>query len=131
MKQRDETKQLRHFGLIVGGIFALIGVWPVVWRGGAPRLWALALTILLVVPALVRPRSLTYVYRVWMAAGEWLGWINARIILSLVFYGLVTPMGIAMRRFGRDPMQRRFDPGATTYRVTRSSRPGTHMIRQF
>jgi Saxitoxin biosynthesis operon protein SxtJ len=131
MKQRDETKQLRHFGLIVGGIFALIGVWPIVWRGGAPRLWALVLAMLLVVPALLLPRSLSYVYRVWMAAGEWLGWINARIILSLVFYGLVTPMGIAMRRFGRDPMQRRFDPGATTYRVPKSSRPVTHMIRQF
>jgi len=131
MKQRDETKQLRHFGLIVGGIFALIGVWPVVWRGGAPRLWALALALLLVGPALVRPRSLAYVYRVWMTAGEWLGWINARIILSLVFYGIVTPMGIVMRRFSRDPMHRRFEPEATTYRVPKALRPGEHMIRQY
>src|SRR5262245_40198983 len=130
-KHRHDTKQLRHFGLIVGGIFAVLGVWPTVFRGTTPRLWALALAVALVVPALVLPRSLTYVYRVWMAAGEALGWINTRIILSLIFYGLLTPMGILMRRFGRDPMHRRFEPAATTYRVSKPGRSATHMTRQF
>jgi Saxitoxin biosynthesis operon protein SxtJ len=79
----------------------------------------------------VLPRSLTYVHRVWMAAGEALGWVNTRIILSVIFYGLVTPMGIIMRRFGRDPMQRRFEPGVATYRVPKAARSGAHMTRQF
>jgi hypothetical protein len=131
MKRQDDKKQLRHFGLIVGGIFAVICLWPVVFRASGPRLWALALALALVVPALVVPRSLTHIYRIWMAAGEVLGWINTRIILSAIFYGLVTPMGLIMRRFGRDPMQRRFEPGAETYRVLKPSRPGAHMIRQF
>src|SRR5205823_9030104 len=108
MKHQDDKKQLRHFGLFVGGIFAVIGLWPMVFRAEAPRLWSLALAVALIVPALVLPRSLTYVHRVWMAAGEAMGWINTRIILSVIFYGIVTPMGIVMRRFGRDPMQRRF-----------------------
>lgn len=128
---RPDPKQLRHFGLIVGGIFALIGLWPLVVRGDGPRLWALALTAALAVPALVLPRSLTYVHRVWMAAGEALGWINTRIILSVIFYGLVTPMGIVMRRFGHDPMQRGFEPGLATYRVAKAPRPAAHMTRQF
>ena len=131
MKRQDDKKQLRHFGLIVGGIFAAIGLWPVVFRAEAPRLWALALAVALVVPAMVLPRSLTYVHRVWMAAGEALGWINTRIILSVIFYGIVTPMGIVMRRFGRDPMQRRFEPAAATYRVSKAGRPASHMTRQF
>src|SRR5207253_144527 len=101
MRAPDEKKKLRHFGLIVGGIFALIGLWPVVFRAQGPRLWALALAGALVVPALVLPRSLEHVYRLWMAAGEVLAWINTRIILSVVFYGLVTPMGIVMRSLGR------------------------------
>jgi len=131
MERRADKKQLRHFGLIVGGIFAVIGFWPAVFRAEGPRLWALALAVALVVPALVLPRSLTHVHRVWMAAGEALGWINTRILLSVIFYGLVTPMGIIMRRFGRDPMQRRYEPGATTYRVPKPSRPAVHMTRQF
>src|SRR5207249_2681334 len=127
MNNRVDKKQLRHFGLLVGGIFALIGLWPVLFRTEGPRLWALALAVLLVVPALVLPRSLTHVHRAWMAAGEALGWINTRILLSVIFYGLVTPMGIVMRRFGRDPMQRRFEPDVATYRVPKQSRSAAHM----
>ena len=131
MKQQDEKKQLRHFGLIVGGIFGVIGVWPIVFRGEGPRLWALAIAVALGVPALVLPRSLTHVHRVWMAVGETLGWINTRILLALVFYGIATPMGILMRRLGHDPMRRRFDPGVETYRVVKPVRPAAHMTRQF
>jgi hypothetical protein len=132
MKHRDDAKrQLQHFGLIVGGIFGIMGLWPVVFRASGPRFWALALAVGLIVPALLRPRSLTYVYRVWMVAAEILGWINTRIVLSLVFYGIVTPMGFVMRRAGRDSMQRRYESHATTYRVPKLPRPATHMMRQF
>ena len=131
MKQQDEKKQLRHFGLIVGGIFGVIGVWPIVFRGEGPRLWALAVAVALAVPAVVLPRSLARVHRFWMALGETLGWINTRILLSVVFYGIVTPMAIVMRVLGRDPMRRRFEPGVETYRVLKPSRPGSHMTRQF
>ena len=131
MKHQDEKRRLRHFGLIVGGIFAVIGLWPVVFRAEGPRLWALALALALVVPALVVPRSLTHPYRIWMAAGEALGWINTRVILSVIFYGLVTPMGIVRRCFGRNPMRRGFEPELDTYRVSKPSRPATHMTRQF
>ena len=131
MKQPDDKRQLRRFGLLVGGIFAAIGLWPVLFRAEGPRLWALALGVALVAAALVLPHSLTRVYRAWMTAGEGLGWINTRILLSVIYYGLVTPMGIVRRRFGRDPMQRRFEPGVATYRVPKPSRPAVHMTRQF
>jgi hypothetical protein len=131
MTHQDKKKELRHFGLIVGGIFAGIGLWPVLFRAQGPRFWALALGVALVVLGLLLPRSLIQVHRVWMAAAEGLGWINTRILLSIVFYGLVTPMGIVMRRFGRDPMQRRFEPGVATYRVPKPTRDAVHMTRQF
>src|SRR5205809_267313 len=131
MKQQDEKKQLRHFGLVVGGIFGVIGFWPMVFRGEGPRLWALALAVALVLPAIALPRSLARVHRVWMVVGETLGWINTRILLSLVFYGIVTPMGIIIRHFGRDPMRRGFEPRVDTYRVPKPPRPASHMTRQF
>lgn len=131
MDSKSETKQLRSFGLMVGGIFALMGLWPAVWRGEDFRLWALALAGFLSVPALVFPSSLRLVYRAWMALGQSLGWMNTRILLSVVFYGLFTPTGLAMRLAGKDPMRRRFEPDAKTYRIVRSPRPGSHMARQF
>jgi hypothetical protein len=84
-----EPKHLRSFGLTVGGIFAAIGLWPAVIRDEDVRLWAVALAGLLLLPALVRPRSLQTVYRVWMRLGEGLGWINARIILGVIFLRVV------------------------------------------
>ena len=131
MSRTYDVKQLRHFGYLVGGIFGLIGLWPMLWRHQNPRLWALVLTGLLVVPALVAPRILAPVYRVWMLLGEVLAWINTRIILGVVFYGVVTPIGLLMRLTGRDPMRRQFEPTGESYRVRCVPRPATHMMRQF
>jgi hypothetical protein len=130
-RARAGGPELRRFGLIVGGVFAAIGVWPLAVRGLAPRPWALGLAAGLILPALLSPRLLAPAHRVWMALAEALGWLNTRILLSIVFFGLVTPMGAFRRALGHDPMRRALDPGAATYRVTRPRRPPTHMTRQF
>jgi Saxitoxin biosynthesis operon protein SxtJ len=126
-----ETKQLRSFGLLVGGIFALLGVWPVVWHGQPPRLWSLILGGILMALALVWPRSLTQVYRLWMRLGEVLGWINTRLILGALFYLLFTPLGVYRRWRGQDAMRRTWEPEAESYRVVRQPRPASHMWHQF
>jgi hypothetical protein len=131
MNKTATTRQLRSFGLIVGGIFAIIGFWPTVFRGTDPRWWALALTGLLIVPALLFPRVLGPVYRGWMAVGELLGWINTRIILGILFYTLFLFVGFLLRIMGKDPMNRKKDPGVATYRVPRQIRPASHMQHQF
>jgi Saxitoxin biosynthesis operon protein SxtJ len=128
---RVDAKALRSFGLIVGGIFGVIGLWPLVVRSASPRLWALALGILLVGPALVAPRVLAPAHRLWMGLAELLGWINTRIVLSIVFFAVITPMGAVMRLLGKDPMRRGFERTASTYRVNRTARQPSHMLRQF
>ncbi len=129
--KKTETKELRSFGLMVGGIFLFIGGWPALLRSDDPRAWALILGGLLVILGLGLPKLLRPVYRVWMIIGHALGWVNTRIILGIVFYGLVTPMGLFMRLFGKDPMQRQFVQETLTYRVVRKPRPHSHMMRQF
>jgi hypothetical protein len=121
----------RRDSLLVGSVFCAIGLWPALVHGHGPRRWALAIGGLLVIAALIAPRCLAPVHRVWMAAADVLGWINTRVLLGVVFYGLITPMGLVRRLFGGDPMRRRLEPGAATYRVPKRPRPGTHMTRQF
>jgi hypothetical protein len=58
-----ETKPLRSFGLIVGGIFVIMGVWPWLWGIPSLRLWSFILGGILIVLALAWPRSLAQVYR--------------------------------------------------------------------
>ena len=124
-------QQLRSFGFIVGGIFAAIALWPLVIRGDGPRWWAVAAAILLIVPALVYPTSLAWVYRGWMALGLVLGWINTRIILGFIFYFIVTPIGLFRRWLGKDPMGRRLRPDLDSYRVTRKPSSASHLKRQY
>jgi hypothetical protein len=130
--QPDVTpKQLRSFGFMVGGIFAIIGLWPMLWRGEEVRVWAMVVAGLLLLPAAVYPQSLRWPYRGWMAVGQVLGWVNTRIILGVIFYGLFTPMGVIMRWAGRDQLRLKHDPQAETYRIDRQPRPSSHMRRQF
>lgn len=131
MTEQVEIKELRKFGLIVGGIFLIIGIWPLVWRGDNMRLWALGLGGVLVPLGLIAPAVLRPVFRIWMKVGHVLGWINTRIILGILFFGLITPMGMVMRLFGWDSMRRALVRDAQTYRVIRQPRPPSHMTRQF
>jgi Saxitoxin biosynthesis operon protein SxtJ len=131
MENRITDKQLRSFGFTVGGIFALIGLWPLIIRAENPRWWAVVVAGCLLVPAAIFPRSLTWVYKGWMWIGQVLGWINTRIILGLVFYIIVTPIGVLRRWLGKDPMGRRLRPDLDSYRITRKPRPASHLTKQY
>jgi hypothetical protein len=130
---RDEItkKMLRSFGLLVGAIFAVIGFWPLLWRHQDPRWWSVILGTCLVVSGIVLPSILLWPYKGWMKLGHVLGWINTRIILGLVFYAVVTPIGVIRRWLGKDPMGRHLRPDLDTYRVIRKPRPASHLKSQF
>jgi hypothetical protein len=71
------------------------------------------------------------VHRVWMTAGNFLGWINSKIILTALYYVVVTPVRLVMTAAGHDSMNRKFDRTTNTYRVSRKPRPAAHMKHQF
>jgi Saxitoxin biosynthesis operon protein SxtJ len=131
MATQSTKKELRSFGLLVGGIFAVIGVWPLLVRGEEFRTWALALALLLIAPALIFPKSLGPVHKQWMKLGHVLGWINTRILLGVIFFGVVTPMGMIRRLLRKDSMGRELRSDIESYRLRRSARPASHMTKQY
>jgi len=124
-------KRLRSFGLTVGGIFLVIGMWPLMRRGLDVRLWAMILGGVLVLPGLIMPTILRQPYKYWMKLAHVLGWINTKVILTVMFYVVFTPAAFVMRLLRKDPMNRRFDPNADTYRVPCQPREAGHMRHQF
>ena len=121
-------KELRKFGLVVGGIFMLLAFVPMVSLRGGPHLtglpmrtWAIALGGVLVLFGAVYPPVLALPYRAWMFVGEALGWVNTRVILGAVFFLVMTPLGTLRRALGKDPLHRSFDRGSKSYRVERTS----------
>lgn len=131
MSRQTTHKELRQFGLLVGTMFGVIGAWPLVFRLEPPRWWAVVVSSLLVTLGALLPGSLKPIHYGWMRVGHILGSINTKLILGIIYYGLVTPMGVAMRLFGRDSMHRVFSRDAQTYRVVRAPRPRHHMRNQF
>jgi len=122
MAERLSKAELRKFGLTVGGAFVVLGgiSW---WRGHElpPRvLWTLA--ALLIVPGAIAPAVLGPVHRVWMAFATVLGHVNTRIILTVLFYLVMTPIGLIMRLF-RDPLDRSLRDRSTSQWIKREPQP--------
>lgn len=128
---RDELKQLktdppalRKFGLSVGGVLVLLGLWFTL-RHKLAGPYLLAPGGLLLGLGLAWPRSLKPVYVGWMAVAFVLGHVVSTVLLVLLFYLVVTPMGLLARAVGKDFLNRKWDPQAPTYWVPRDSTPKT------
>ena len=124
--------ELRKFGLITGGL--IIGLFGLLlpWVFGRHHaLWPWIIGVILVIPALILPAVLAPVHKYWMRFSHVLGWINTRIILSLVYFLMITPLGLLMRLFASDPMKREFDKNATSYRVASTAAPRDNLKRPF
>jgi hypothetical protein len=115
-------RELRRFGLTVGGAFLLLAAVSA-WRGHTipPRVLG-TLGVLLVLPGLIMPRVLGPVERAWMRFAEVLGRINTRIILTLLYCVVITPVGL-VRRWLADPLDRKMRDGRPSVWVTRTRAP--------
>lgn len=131
MKGDVTTGQLRIFGLGAGGISVAFGA-AVMFKeryvGGLILVTAGALLLLFGAWA---PRYLTRIYTYWMAAAEKIGWINTRILLFVVYYLVITPTGVGMRLFGRDPMGRKKDARGSYWRYSGKDTTKESYERQF
>ena len=107
IKQTVSDLQARKSALLVGGVLALLAAWNF-YRGRLTAVAVLgAISIALLVIGLLLPPVARAFHKGWMALAGVLGYINSRILLFLMFYGLITPFGLMGRLFGRDPLNRR------------------------
>jgi hypothetical protein len=105
----------REFGLLVGGVLIALGGWWL-YRGRYPSLSValLSLGATLALLGALFPRALVVPNRLWMGLAEALGFVMTRVILGLIFFLVVTPIGIVRRLTGGDPLGRRA-PRAESY----------------
>lgn len=106
MKPAGHTDE-RTFGWSVGGVLTVIGALQ--WWRGRPMTAEVfgGLGIVLLVAGTLAPAALVLPNRWWRRFAHVLGWINARVLLTLFFFLVLTPAGVIMRLLGRDPLARR------------------------
>ena len=119
----------RGFGFLAATVFAAFGAWPML-GGAAPKWTLLALAAALAAVALARPQWLAPANRVWMAFGRILHRIMSPIIITLIYFVVITPTGLLMRAFGKDPLRLKWDAEADTYWLPRTEESES-MHRQF
>ena len=113
--------------------FGMVAAPLMLWRG-QPNLAVAAWVAAIVGRAvgLVRPELLRYVF-VGLTALTWpIGWVVSNLMLAIVYYGVITPIGLIRRRGGRDPLGRKLDPSAASHwaEVRPNMRPDRY-FRQF
>lgn len=109
----------RAFGAVLGAVFLLIALWPLL-EGAGLRLWALALAALFLAAAALAPGALAPLNRIWFRFGMLLHRIVSPLAMALLFYLTVTPTALILRLAGKDPLRLKFDRAAKSYWIERA-----------
>jgi len=123
---------LRKFGITIGTVFLIIGGF-LFWK--EKELFKLFLTIGIVLFAtgIVIPAFLTPAYWAWMVFATLLGWVMTRVILTLLFYVIFTPIGLIGRSFGKQFLDLKLDSSKLSYWYMRTvnTSNGKNYEKQF
>lgn len=101
------------------GVMLVLIFWlmiPWLWELKRP-LWPFYAAAFFIVTGLVLPIVLKPIHRLWMMLGTVLGWINQRLILGLIFYVFILPMGLVLKLLRRDALSRKLDKTTASYRI--------------
>ena len=127
-----DTPGLRSFGVVTGiGFSLLIGLLIPWLLGFQSPVWPHIVGAMFVGCGLIVPRALKPVYRVWMGGAKVLGFVNSQILLTLIFFLVVTPIGLIRRAVSGDTLGRRFSKNDASYRRTSEQRTANHVEKPF
>ena len=111
---KSEKNDIRKFGLIIGAVLIAI-VMLLIWKEKQSYDILMIFGVVLCVTSLILPVILKPFYFVWMTFAVILGWIMTRVILSLVFYGIITPIGLFSRLVGKEFLNLKLNKKENTY----------------
>ncbi len=114
------TRELRVFGAL-STCFLVVASMVVLRRTGssAAASGIGGVAILAGILAIAAPRALKPAFVLLMVASYPFGWLTSHVLMALIFYLVVTPLGVIMRLTGRDPMARMFERGRKSYWIPR------------
>jgi hypothetical protein len=122
MKKNNVT-----FGILFFIFFLIIGLYPLISSENI-RVWSVVLSLVFLIITIIRPNLFTFLNKLWIQLGILLGKIISPIVMGLVFFFLITPIGILVRIFKKDLMG--LKRGASSYWVNRKDKVQS-MKKQF
>ncbi len=112
--QEIKISSNRSFGIVFFVLFAVIALWPLLSYGNI-RVWSLILSLLFLILGILNSKILTPLNKLWIRFGILLGKIVSPIVMGIIYFGVVTPIGIIMRLFGKDILNLKINKNKSTY----------------
>ena len=118
----------RSFGIVFFIVFLLIAFYPLIYSGEI-RIWSLIVSLIFLILGLINSRILTPLNKLWFKFGIFLGKIISPIIMGIIFFLVVTPIGLIMRFLGKDVLNLKFNANKS-YWIEKTG-PKSKMKNQF
>ena len=130
MKQKEiKLSSNKSFGLVFFVIFIIIALWPLL-NDGNIRIWSIIVSVIFLILGLLNSKILTPFNKLWMRLGALLGIIVSPIVMGVVYFGIITPIGLIMKLFGKDVLNLKLDKNKKTYWTLKKKIP-SKMKDQF
>ena len=118
----------RSFGIVFFIVFLLIGFYQYI-NDGSLFIWSLIVSLIFLILGLLNSKILTPLNKIWFKFGLFLGKIISPIIMGIIFFFFVLPIGLIMRLFGKDVLNLKFDSNKSYW--IEKSEPKSKMKNQF
>ena len=124
----EKISSNKSFGILFFIVFAIIAFWPII-NNEPIRIWSIPISLIFLVLGLLNSKLLSPLNLIWVKFGELLGRIIAPIIMAIIYFFVVTPIGLFMRLMGKDLLNTKFSKN-NSYWIKRKKNIGS-MKRQF
>ena len=128
MKENIQISSNRSFGIVFFIVFLLVALYPLL-NNENPRIWSLILSVIFLFLGIINSKILNPLNILWFKFGILLGKIVSPIIMGIIFFIVVTPIGFVMRIIGKDLLNLKFNKGKS-YWVEKTG-PKSKMKNQF
>ena len=124
----EKISSNRSFGILFCIVFAIVALWPIM-SGGSLRIWPIPISLIFLILGLLNSKLLNPLNFAWVKFGELLGRIIAPLVMAIIYFIIVTPIGLFMRLIGKDLLNTKFSKNSS-YWIKRDKNIGS-MKRQF
>ena len=123
-----KTSSNKSFGIVFFIVFLVISLYPLVNQEDI-RIWSLIIAIIFLILAFLKSKILTPMNKIWTKFGLFLGNFISPIVMGIIFFFVVTPIGLLMRLFGKDVLNLKNNK-SSTYWIKKTDQKST-MKKQF
>ena len=128
MNTENNKSSNKNFGIVFFVVFFLISIFPLT-NSGEIRIWSLIISFIFLILGVLKSTILTPLNNLWFTFGIFLGKIVSPLVMGLIFFFVVTPIGLLMRLFGKDLLNLKYNLNKS-YWIEKSG-PKSKMKNQF